>query len=59
MNKQQAIADFKENVLPHVIERFGKDDKPAISEAWNDYTDMLCKDRQITQKQYSNWSNPF
>ena len=31
----------------------------AQREFFNDYTDMLREDRQITAKQYNNWSNPF
>lgn len=34
-------------------------DSIAQREYFNDYTDMLCKDRQITEKQYNNWVNPF
>ena len=26
---------------------------------WNDYTDFLCRDGQITMKQYETWTNPF
>ena len=33
-------------------------DWPARSEAWNNYTDMLCKDGQITSKQYETWAHP-
>lgn len=28
-------------------------------QAWNDYTDMLHKDRQITAHQYETWTNPI
>ena len=31
----------------------------AKREAFNDYTDMLCKDGQISVKQYETWTNPF
>lgn len=34
-------------------------DDCAKREYFNDYTDMLCKDGQITSHQYSTWSNPF
>ena len=36
-----------------------KGDTIAKREAWNDYTDMLCKEGDITMNQYNNWSNPF
>ncbi len=28
-------------------------------EAWNNLTDALCKSRQITERQYETWANPF
>ena len=28
-------------------------------EAWNNFTDSLCKDRQISSHQYDTWTNPF
>ena len=28
-------------------------------EEWNNFTDMLCKEGYITEKQYETWSNPF
>ena len=59
MTKQQAIQDFKADILPDVIERYGADDIPAKCEAWNDWTDSLCKDGYITLKQYETWGNPF
>ncbi len=59
MNKKEVVAEFKEFVLPNVIKRFGEKDKIALAEAWNDYTDALCKDGRITLKQYESWTNPF
>lgn len=29
-----------------------KDDRPALAESWNDYTDSLCKDGQLCALQY-------
>ena len=34
-------------------------DKPALREAWNNFTDSLCKDGLITERQYETWANPF
>lgn len=59
MTKKEALAEFRESVLPAVVKRYGKDDKIAIREEWSNWTDGLCKDRQITMKQYESWSNPF
>jgi len=51
MTKKQALEQFKE---------FGiKSDKTALREAWNNYTDALSKNREITRKQYDTWTNPF
>ena len=59
MTKQQALEYFKENILPAVIKKYGKNDETAIREEWNVYTDTLCKNREITLKQYESWDNPF
>ena len=60
LTKKQALEIFKADILPEVVARYGLfDDKPAISEARNDYTDMLCKDGKISSTQYCNWGNPF
>ena len=59
MTKKEALAEFKRDVLPAVIQRYGKNDVPAKCEAWNDWTDALCKERRITSSQYSTWANPF
>jgi len=59
MTKKEALKYFKENILPEVIKQYGKDDKIAICEEWNNYTDALCKAGKITSKQYNNWTNPF
>lgn len=59
MTKAEAIAEFNAEVKPHVLAKYGPNDKPAMREAWNDWTDGLCKDRRITQKQYDTWTHPF
>ena len=38
---------------------YKKSDKVAKRTEWNDYTDALCKDGLITQKQYINWGQPY
>lgn len=59
MSKKDALREFKQFVLPEVVAKYGHYDKPAINEAWNDYTDGLQKDGLITATQYNNWTNPF
>ena len=57
MTKKQVIESFKELILPFVIDLYEKDgitDKPARREAFNNYTDSLCKDGQITERLYNS-----
>jgi len=61
MTRDQAINEFKLFVLPTVIEHNEQDgqiDECARSEAWNNWTDGLCKDNQISDWQYENWTQP-
>lgn len=55
MTKADALDYFRKYIKPHIP----KGDKVAIREAWNNYTDSLCKDGDITLKQYETWDNPF
>ena len=48
---------WKENVLPSVSEEFEKDgepDRPARRESFNNYTDGLCKDGQISEEMFND-----
>ena len=61
MTRDQAINEFELFVLPTVIEHKEQDgiiDRPARREAWNNWTDGLCKDNQISDWQYANWTQP-
>src|SRR3990167_5675021 len=55
MTKKQAETYFREIIKPAVIAHYGNNDKPALREAWNDYTDQLCKGEEITARQYNRW----
>ena len=55
MTKREAISMFRSEILPSIP----RTDKVARRCYWNDFTDSLCKDRSITEKQYENWTNPF
>ena len=57
MKKREADKIWFRDLRPRVIEHYGLD-RPAIREAWNDWTDGLCKDGQITQRQYDRWRMP-
>lgn len=56
LTKQTALSIFKSELpnYPRLVT-----DKPALREAWNNYTDALCKDSRITSRQYETWQNPF
>ena len=59
MTWNQACEDFENHVLPYTIKAYeqdGQPDWPARREAWNNWTDSLCKDGQISDWQYNNWS---
>jgi hypothetical protein len=46
--KQEELrAQFKEHILPLIIEQDSADDEPAINEGWNNWTDGLQTDGQI------------
>ena len=53
LTKQAALADFR------AIDDSPRGDYIWRREAWNNYTDALCKDGLITVKQYETWANPF
>lgn len=62
MTKAEALKEFREHVLPYVrarYERDGRINRIALWEAWNDWTDALCKDGRITTRQYERWDNPY
>jgi hypothetical protein len=57
----QACIEWNETILPMVQEQYESDgipDWPARREEWNNWTDSLCKDGQISDWQYDNWSQP-
>jgi len=62
---EEAEAYFIENILPGIRETerlYGRMldsiDRPMRREAWNNWTDSLCKDGRISDWQYENWSQP-
>tara|TARA_Y100001972_G_scaffold6323_1_gene6785 strand:- start:237 stop:449 length:213 start_codon:yes stop_codon:yes gene_type:complete len=55
---QQAVDEFTTYHLPNFLRPDGTVDTIASCEAWNNWTDSLCKSRQISDWQYKNWSHP-
>ena len=58
MNKIEAVKAFKECHGKAYIKQCQKYDKPCLREAWNNFTDGLCKSGQITMRQYETWQHP-
>ncbi len=64
MTKKEALREFNE-LCPResfvTLSSNGRKalDKPMRDQAWNDFTDALCKDGRITASQYANWHHPF
>ena len=55
-DSQQAMSDrFDEDVAPAVIKQFGADDDVAMSEAFNNWSDAMCKDGSISYVQYDQY----
>lgn len=59
ITKHTAIEHFRYYYMPDIKEQEdGVPDYPLRSESWNNFTDSLCKDGQITVKQYEDWEPP-
>ena len=60
MTKVEAIQLFRFIYKVKSIELgYRRGDDIAKRTEWNDFTDALCKDNLITDKQHNLWSNPF
>jgi len=62
MTKKQALQIWRSEILPGIRavekEQRGGIDYPMRREEWNNWTDSLCKDGQITLHQYETWIHP-
>ena len=61
MTKKEAMVDVISELYgdKYDLARALDKDRIAVCEEWNNFTDVLCKQGQITEKQYDTWSNPF
>jgi hypothetical protein len=59
ITKEEAIKEFRKHYVPSVVKRYGLSDKPAMRQAWNDYTDYLYHQGYISDKAVNNWVSPF
>lgn len=55
LTKKEVLERFKREELPHIP----KDDIPAKCEAWNNYVDMLEKEKEVNPNRSRLWANPF
>jgi len=53
LSKKQVLSMFRES---HTI---SKTDSIMNRENFHNFTDYLCKEGEITDQQYNNWSNPY
>ena len=62
MTKREALNQWKAYRLPGILQTeqlYGNGiDRPMRREDWNNYTDALCKNRHITERQYETWTHP-
>lgn len=62
MTYKEVLAEYREQIIPIIQSEYEKDgdmDVIARREAWNNFTDFLCKDNRITDKQYNEWECPW
>lgn len=61
MTKQQAFKQFTELYYEdkYNLQRAVDQDYCKVQLEWATFIDGLCKDKQITQKQYDIWTTPF
>ena len=53
---EQALSElFDSEIAPLVIEQYGENDSPAMSEAFNNWSDGLCKEGIIHPEQFANY----
>lgn len=54
LTDRQVYDIFRTEIRPAIIEMYGEDDSIAIRETFNNWTDALCKDGEITEQQYND-----
>jgi len=60
---EDAVKMFERDILPGIRQTERRNGCKGIdscmrSEAWNNWTDSLCKNGEISDWQYENWSHP-
>lgn len=54
-SEQELSELFDAEVASEVINQYGEDDTVAMNEAFNDWTDSLCKEGVIHPEQYASY----
>lgn len=58
LTRAEVASLYYREVVPQVARRYGLRDRAALSEAWGVLIDGLCRDGQITARQYATWQVP-
>lgn len=59
MTYEDCVASFEEVCPPESFMTYNRHDSIAQREAFNNYTDALCKDGRITEELYDSMDNPY
>ena len=57
MTDKEIVRRFLAEEAPGIVETYG-DDQGALNAWFNDWTDSMCKDGEITEEQYNNVCMP-
>ena len=56
IDSEQELSDrFDDEIAPLIIDQYGEGDEPAMDEAFNDWSDSLCKDGELHELQYNQY----
>ena len=66
ITRDEAVQRFEDYILPVLVRQatewqggtWDHIDECLRSEAWSNFTDMLCKSNEISDWQYENWTHP-
>ena len=54
-SEEELSERFDQEIASTVIAQYGEDDTVAMNEAFNNWTDSLCKEGEIHPEQYNNY----
>jgi len=57
MTDKEIVQRFLEEIAPGTVAQYG-DDQDALDQDFNNWTDAMCKDGEITEEQYNNVCMP-